>query len=93
MQQLLDFPPFQELWTEEDSPVVRHVRDLERRIFDPKTAPADVDRLRFERHGVLKVLEIVQARAAQEREQTDDQPNPNAKKQRLTDTFLPRKLL
>jgi hypothetical protein len=87
-RELLAFPPFQALF--DDSAVAAHVRDLERRIFNPATPLADVERLRSERAGVLKVLEIVQA-MAQHEEQEQSKPVP-AQRQRLAVTHLPRTL-
>lgn len=88
-RELLAFPPFQALF--EDSAVVAHVRDLERRIFDPSTPIAEVERLRCERKGVLKVLDIVQA-LAQREDQAAFEGQPSQPRQRLADTFLPRQL-
>jgi hypothetical protein len=87
-RELLAFPPFRALF--EDSAVAIHLHDLERRVLDPSTPLHDVERLRSERMGVLKVLEIVQA-MAQHEEQEQPKPVP-AGKQRLADTFLPRTL-
>lgn len=84
---LLAFPPFRALF--EDSAVANHIRDLERRVLDPGTPLSDVERLRSERAGVLKVLEIVQAMAQHEEQEQAKVP---VSKQRLADTFLPRTL-
>jgi hypothetical protein len=89
-RELLGFPPFQALF--EDSAVVNHVRDLERRIFDPSTPITEVERLRCERKGVLKVLDIVQALAQREEDQEASEAHPGQPRQRLADTFLPRRL-
>lgn len=88
-RELLAFPPFRELF--EDSAVVRHVRDLESRILNPSTPLSDVERLRSERAGVLKVLEIVQA-LAQHEDQEASEAHTGQPRQRLADTFLPRRL-
>jgi hypothetical protein len=87
---LLSFPPFQAVFTEARSAVVIHIKDLERRVLDPGTPLDVVERLRSERAGVLKVLEIVQA-MAQHEEQEQSKPVPVGK-QRLADTLLPRTL-
>jgi hypothetical protein len=88
-RELLGFPPFQALF--EDSAVVNHVRDLERRIFDTSTAIEEVERLRCERKGVLKVLDIVQALAKKE-DQEMSEAHTSQPRQRLADTLLPRRL-
>jgi hypothetical protein len=88
-RELLAFQPFRALF--EDSAVVSHVRDLERRIFDTSTAIEEVERLRCERKGVLKVLDIVQALAQREDQEAASEAMSQPR-QRLADTFLPRQL-
>lgn len=90
-RELLAFPLFCELFHVEQSGVVAHLRNLERRCLDPATPLDVVEQLRCERKGVLKVLEIVQALAQQE-DQAASEAQPSQPRQRLADTFLPRQL-
>lgn len=88
-RELLAFAPFLELF-HGDSGVARHIADLKRRCLDPQTPLDEVERLRCEHFGMLRVLAITTALATQDEEvasEASDQP-----RQSLAATRLPRHL-